>query len=236
MVREFELRKEVVLESSLEQVWHAIATAEGNSVWLFPTGDLHPDDPSVTTWDPPRRLAVRLPAADDGSTQSFEYLIEARDGGTTALRFVHSGILGDDWHDEYADMTSIGWDMYLHTLSEYFRHFPGRAATFVAAEGPAVSAAEEAWPKMLLALGLPGTPEIDEVVRLTPDGLAPIEGVVDYTGPSFLGLRTADAMYRFHGRAQLDMPIAVGHHLYGPDVDPDKACAGWQDWLSRVFA
>lgn len=235
MAREFKLRKEVVLEATPEQVWHAVTTAEGSSAWLFPTGDLHPNDPGVTAWDPPHRLAVSPPAADDGSTQAFEYLIEARDSGTAALRFVHSGILGDGWSDEYADMTSMGWDMYLHTLGEYFRHFPGRAATFVSAEGPAASAAEEAWPKVLRALGLTGTPEIDDSVRLTPDGLAPVEGVVDYASPNFLGLRTADAMYRFHGRARLGMTVAVGHHLYEPGVNTDTECVGWQDWLSRVF-
>src|SRR5262245_14061546 len=124
MAREFELHKEVVLAATPEQVWHAIATAEGSSTWRFPTPDLHPDCPDVAACDPPRHLAVRTPAADDGSTQAFEYLIETRDGGTAALRFVHSGIFGDGWNDEYVDMTSMGWDMYLHTLGEYFTHFP----------------------------------------------------------------------------------------------------------------
>ena len=35
----------------------------------------------------------------------------ARDQGTTVLRFVHSGILGDGWGDEFLDQTSQGWDM-----------------------------------------------------------------------------------------------------------------------------
>ena len=30
---------------------------------------------------------------------AFEYLIEGRDGGSTVLRLVHSGMLGDDWED-----------------------------------------------------------------------------------------------------------------------------------------
>ena len=34
-------------------------------------------------------------------------------------------------------------------------------------------------------------------VRLTPEGFEPIEGVVDHVSPSFLGVRSNDALYRF---------------------------------------
>lgn len=60
---------------------------------------------------------------------------------------MHSGFLGDDWDADfdYGEMTTHGWDLYLHTLAEYFRYFPGRPATFVAAQGPAESTMPEAW-------------------------------------------------------------------------------------------
>ncbi|MFD2421542.1 SRPBCC family protein [Amycolatopsis pigmentata] len=236
MTREFEIAKEVELDATPRQVWEAITTAEGTAGWLFTTEDVQPDGPGVITWDPPRRLAVQTPVADDGSTQAFEYLIEARDGGTAVLRFVHSGVLGDNWNDEYEDMMGAGWDMYLHTLAEYLKYFSGRQATFVTVEGPAASAEESAWAKLPRALGLPGTPAVGEKVRLTPEGFPPIEGVVDYTGPSFLGVRADDAIYRFHGRSQLGAPVAIGHHLYRPGVDQEKERDTWRSWLERAFA
>lgn len=236
MTREFEIAKEVRLEATPEQVWKAITTAEGNAGWLFTTEDIQPDGPGVTTWDPPQHLTVKTPVAEDGSTQAFEYLIEARDGGAAVLRFVHSGVLGDSWNDEYEDMTGAGWDMYLHTLAEYLRYFSGRPATFVFAEGPAASADLRGWAKIPRALGLPSTPEVGEKVRLTPEGFPPVEGVVDYAGPSFLGVRGDDAIYRFHGRAELGSTAAVGHHLYRPGVDQEKEQAAWRSWLERTFA
>jgi uncharacterized protein YndB with AHSA1/START domain len=236
MTREFEIAREVRLEATPEQVWEAITTAKGTAGWLFPTPDLQPDGPGVTGWDPPRRLAVHTPVTEDGSTQSFEYLVEAREGGTAVLRFVHSGVLADDWNDEYEDLTSAGWDMYLHTLAEYLSHFRGRSATFVSAEGPTASADPRAWAKLPRALGLPGVPAVGEQVRLTPEGLPAIEGVVDYAARSFLGVRGDDAIYRFHGRAQVGMTAAVGHHLYRPGVDQEKEQEAWRSWLGRAFA
>jgi hypothetical protein len=173
--------------------------------------------------------------AEDGSTHAFEYLIEARDGGSTVLRFVHSGFLGEDWSAEYEDMTSHGWDMYLHTLAQYLKYFPGRPATYVEAEGPQESAAASAWPVLLRALGLTGPVPPGEQVRLTPDGLAPIEGVVDYDAAQVLGVRTTDALIRFHGRAALGMTVAVAQHRYSADVDRDETQRAWQSWLNRVF-
>ncbi len=248
MAREFELRKEVALDASPEQVWEAIATGPGITSWFMPhevepreggvirvtVGD-YTQESTVTAWDPPRRFAVRSQQADDGSVHAFEYLIEGRAGGSTVLRFTHSGILGEDWEAEH-DGLSQGWDMYLHTLAQYLRYFPGRTATFVAAEGPRPSGQEETWTALKRGLGLTGAVTEGDTVRLTLDGLAPIEGVVDYVRPRFLGVRTSDGLYRFHLRAAIGMPVAVGHHLYADDVDQKEAERAWQSWLSRSFA
>src|SRR5215469_5868752 len=134
MAKEFRIEKEIELAATPAQVWDAITTAAGNEAWLWPMpGDLSPAAPPVATWERPERLVVRIPAAEDGSVQAFEYVIEGRDGGTTVLRFVHSGVMGDSWEDE---LTGHGWDMYLHTLAQYFLHFAGKPATFVLAEAP----------------------------------------------------------------------------------------------------
>lgn len=236
MSREFEIRKEVVLEATPEQVWQAIATPEGQAAWLFPP-ELDPDASGANAGaDPPNRLAVTTPTAPDGSFHAFEYVIEGRDGGTTVLRFVHSGMLSDDWGDDFAVMTGHGWDMYLHTLGEYLRHFAGRRATYVSADAPASSTDAETWPRLLRALGLGEDVATGETVSVRVDGIGTVEGVVDYVQPTFVGVRSADALYRFHGRALMGMPTAVGHHLYADDVDHDEQAKAWEAWLAQVFA
>ena len=61
----------------------------------IPAGGAPPEGSPVTTWDPPHRFVIRM-EAPDGSFNALEYTIEARDGGTAHLRYVHSGILADE--------------------------------------------------------------------------------------------------------------------------------------------
>ncbi|MBO0827158.1 MAG: SRPBCC domain-containing protein [Streptosporangiales bacterium] len=234
MSREFEIRKEVVLEATPEQVWQAIATPEGQAAWLFPP-EIDKDAAGADA-DPPNRLAITTPTAPDGSFHAFEYVIEGRDGGTTVLRFVHSGMASDDWGDDLAVMTGYGWDMYLHTLAEYLRHFAGRRATYVSAEAPPSSSAVETWPRLLRALGLGEDVAPGDAVSVRVEGAGPVEGVVDYVQPTFVGVRAADALYRFHGLASMGTPTAVGHHLYADGVDHDAQVKAWEAWLAQVYA
>lgn len=248
MPREFEIRKEIEVDASPEQVWQAIATGPGITAWFMPhevepgeggtvrlTIEGSEEESTITVWEPAKRLAYRGSVAEDGTVHAMEYLIEARDGGSTVLRFVHSGVLGDNWDDDYLGSLTHGWDMYLHTLRQYVTYFPGRPVTFVYANGPEASAAEDGWQVLWAGLGLDGPVEQGDTVRLTPDGLAPVQGVVDYVGPEFLGVRTADGLYRFHGLGQLGMPIAIGHHLYADEVDRARLEQDWTAWLHRLY-
>ena len=59
-------------------------------------------------------------------------------------------------------------------------------------------------------------------MRFTPTGLPEIDGVIDYRSSDLLGVRTADAMYRFF----VGMGIAyVGHHIFA-DVDRSRDPGG----------
>jgi hypothetical protein len=234
-MREFSIRREIELPATPDEVWRAIATGPGLTAWFGPMEAPEPDSPAVTAWEPGRRLEVRPPAGPDGSTHAFEYVISTR-AGSTWLRFVHSGIAGDDWSDEYGDTTASGWDMYLQTLAAYLRHFADRPATFVAAEAPPSSAGADAWPRLLRALGVAEDARPGEPVTLAPAAPRPVDGVLDYLTPGFLGVRTADALYRFHGRPGLGMPVAVGHHVYGETVDGALLTKRWQAWLDEIFA
>ncbi len=246
MPREFEIHQEIELDASPDEVWDAIATGPGITSWFMPiaveprkggkvtisVGDFTDDSGVVTEWEPPHRLASA--AGPEGARQAFEYLVEGRDGGSTVLRFVQHGFLGDNWDSEYESMRS-GWDMYFHTLGQYLTHFRGRTATFVSADGPPASADPLAYSVVLAGLGLPEGAREGARVHVRPDGIEPLDGIVDYRQPNHLGLRTADGLYRFHFRAALGMPVGVGHHLFSGDVDQKEHDRAWRSWLHRLF-
>ncbi|MEV0732488.1 SRPBCC domain-containing protein [Polymorphospora sp. NPDC050346] len=243
MTREFEIRQDVPLDATPEQVWEAVATGPGITSWLMPY-EVEPraggrvtvelggerEDSTVTAWEPPYRFAFRGPAAEDGSVEAMEFLIESRDGGATVLRFVHSGLASPDWGDEFEAQSAAGWDMYLHTLVQYLTHFTGRTATFVYGESPKTS--DPAGPLAVVrrALGVPDTVAAGDRVRVDPAGLPPIDGVADYATPDMLGIRTTDALYRFHGHPET---VRAGHHLFAPVQKAEKA---WQDWLNQAIS
>lgn len=234
MSRKFRIDKEVNLDATPDEVWKTIATEAGQAAWLWPS----PVDPSsdlVRAWDPPRKLAIRLPDAPDGSFQAFEYLVEGRHGGSTVLRFVHSGMLDRDWGDEYHSITGGGWDMYLYTLGQYFKHFRGRTASYVAAEGPTSSSEPEQWPGIAAALGLDGTAAVGTPVDVGLPG-AGAGGVVDYLTGGYIGIRTPRALVRFHNRSSLGMAVAVSHHHYEPEIEVDATETAWAAWLADAFS
>jgi uncharacterized protein YndB with AHSA1/START domain len=246
MPREFELRKEITLEATPEQVWEAIATGQGIDAWFMGRNQVEPreggrtamtigehtEEGVVTAWEPPRRFAYRGESPDGSQWMAFEWLIEGRDDGTCMLRLVQSGVLGDDWDTEY-DALSKGWDMYLHQLAQYLAHFRGRPATPVMAMRPGAAAEDHAWSRLWAGLGLDGPPAEGDPVRLTADGLEPVAGVVDYVAPDAVGVRSGDGLYRFI--RGFDGTVAVGHHLFSGDLDAKEAEQAWLAWLGRVF-
>jgi hypothetical protein len=234
MSREFEVKREVVLEATPEAVFAAVTTGTGN--WMFPV-EMEPavggvaTDPKVRSWEPPGRFAVRV-EGEDGWFNALEYVIEARDGGSAVLRYVHSGVITDDWDNQY-DGIGKHTDFYLHTLGQYLKHFPGRTATYVTIPGPDSSSGPEALESVKRALGVSGE---GETVRLDLPGLEPAEAVIDYLTPCFIGLRTPDALYRIFGRNNFGGTVDAAHHLFGSNVDKDKTEQAWRALLDGVFA
>ena len=141
MTHPFEIESTETLPADPEQVWAAIATGPGIDSWFMGRNEVEPreggtvametggrrEQAVVTAYEPGKRFATRTPTGADGRFMAFEYLIEGREGGSTVLRVVHSGMLGDDWQDEY-DALRRGWPFHLHTLREYLTHFAGRTA------------------------------------------------------------------------------------------------------------
>ena len=243
MSREFEIRREVELPATPEEVWDAVATAEGNAAWLFPnetptsqgeTGRFG----TATVFDPPRHFAVRV-EGENGWFNAIEDVIEARGGGTTVLRYMHSGIFVDDWDNQY-DAANQHTDFYLHTLGEYLRHFKGRTATYVGdspggIQGPEASTQPGALDRLKAALGLPDGAAEGDRVSISVEGIGPVEGEVDYLRGNFIGVRTTDALIRFFGRNVWGMPVGMQVHQFD-GVDAAQAKRAWSDWLGAVYA
>jgi uncharacterized protein YndB with AHSA1/START domain len=248
MPRPFEVRKEIEIEATPDQIWEAIATGHGIDGWYVGSGNsVEPreggrvrlvfgeeaGESTVTVWDPPRKLAYRdSEAAPDGSLHAFEYVIEAR-GGRAVVRLVHSGFLGDDWEAEYEALNE-GDFMYLHLMAQYVTHFRGRSATVVTVWRANEPDRDRVLAAFRKGLGLPPTATEGHPVRVAPEGLPPIEGVLDFVAPRIVGVRTDDALYRFlHGHQNV---AYLGHHIYREDLDEQALRQGWQAWLDRAFA
>jgi uncharacterized protein YndB with AHSA1/START domain len=248
MGRPFELSDEFRVDATPEEVWEAIATGPGVDGWFMGRNEIEPrvggatrtvmrggvEEATVTAWEPPTRFASRTPEGEDGAFHAFEYLVEGRDRGSTVVRWVHSGFLGENWETEYEGL-SEGDPMYFDKLRVYLTYFRGRTATPVEVLGPAVPDRDEAWARFHRALGLGGAPALGDRVRLTPEGLSVLEGVVDWSSRDFLGVRTEDGIYRFMHIAPFGGPTGVGHHVFRDDLDQTEAERAWGGWLTAVF-
>src|SRR3712207_3526207 len=108
-----------------QQVWEAIATGPGITSWFVPHeveegagGTVRMDfgpgfgvaSARVTAWEPPNRVVF---AGEGERALAYEWLIEARDGGTCVVRLVNSGFgPGEEWNADYDGMSS-GWRIFL---------------------------------------------------------------------------------------------------------------------------
>ena len=235
MAREFECKREILLTASPAEVWEAVATAAGNTAWLFPNEI--PMNDANTIWDPPHHFAVRMENGD--WFNALEFRIEGRDGEPTLLRYAHSGIFMDNWDTQF-DAVQQHTDFYLHTLGQYLTYFKGRSATYIGGgpgglQGPAESSGPDGFKRLQQALGIQTEAKQGDRARLTPQGIQPIEGVIDYLYPHFLGVRTADALFRFFGRNAFGAPVGMSIHSFDESLDADAVTEAWQNWLNTAL-
>ncbi|MEU7905408.1 SRPBCC domain-containing protein [Actinoplanes sp. NPDC049118] len=235
MGKDFETRLDAEVPATPGQVWDAIATGPGISSWFVGStevdgatvrtsfGDGWIPAGTITASDAPHRFAYRTATGDDGRFVAYEYLIEGRDRASTVLRTVTSGFLpGEDWADEFEAMR-YGTELFFRTLLEYLRWFPGRTATPVTVFGPQVTDWPRTWRNLHAALGLDATPRAGDPVRAELTG----DGVVYFTNPHTLGIRTPDALYRFI--RGLNGTLIAGHELFAA-----AGTAGWRQFLDSL--
>ncbi|WP_031477371.1 SRPBCC family protein [Streptomyces bicolor] len=242
MSKEFEIAREFEVDATPEQVWDAITNNTGG--WLWPS---EPPEPrvggkgamgsTVTAWDPPHRYTNRIENVEEIAEQTLnqlDYTIEPREGGRRAwVRYVHSGILVEDWDNQY-DAANRHTDFYLHTLRQYLTHFGGRTAAFATFDGPEASKAADALVAVGRALGV--GEDVAEGTRLTVHGPDEFDAVVDFRTPYFIGLRTDRGLTRVFGRNHWGYPVGISLHDFTPGADIKECEAAWQDWLNGVFS
>ena len=242
MSHEFADHYELELDQTPEQVWDAIATGPGLSSWFMGAAEVDPDAGAVeirmgafamrspiVAYEPGVHFAFRGTPSPDGRFFGMEFLLEAREGGTTVLRIVSSGFLpADDWEDEYEAMRS-GGRTYRDTLVEYLRHFAGRPGVALVAWAPPGDL-DRHWAALTADLGITAGTAVGDAVVLHPTGLPPIDGVVDHLTPEVVGVRGAEALYRFFRGFQA---TGVGHHDFS-GADAEASTAAWQSWLDAV--
>jgi uncharacterized protein YndB with AHSA1/START domain len=246
---------EVEVPGTPEEIWAAVATGPGIGSWFVPStveereggevvqqfgpGESMTVRGRVRVWDPPHRVV--FDGGDEGVGLAFEWLVEARDGGTCVVRFVNSGFgSGDGWDDQFDGMDA-GWRMFLHNLDLHRRYFPGQVGVAVQPMGMAAIGVDAAWGTLTGALGIPAASSEGDQVAAGPGTPTPLAGTVERAVPRMLTLRIHEpgpgtavvAVEGMDGQAA----ISVWFWLYGADAG-DRAPAvleGWQGWLADLF-
>lgn len=226
--RNFEIVYDTELPGTPERVWEAVTT--GTPAWMFPT-DQRPDVKTVHEY--PTHLVSRMDGPD-GWFNQLEHVLEPLNGGRARLHYVHSGIFGDDWDQQY-DGASRHTEFYLHTLGQYLQFFDGKPVVFTDIQGPAASQIPDGFVQLRKALGVESAQQ-GAPVDVDVDGAGRLTGEVDFTNEHFLGIRTSDAMYRFFGRNAWGAPVGMTVHDFSGSGDAETTAKAWGDFLGRVYA
>ncbi|MEV7661366.1 SRPBCC domain-containing protein [Paenarthrobacter sp. NPDC089316] len=226
--RNFEIVADTELPATPERVWNAV-TAD-TAAWMFPTDQW----PAVKTVEEyPAHLVSRM-EGPDGWFNQLEHVLEPVEGGRAKLHYVHSGIFADNWDEQY-DGASKHTRFYLHTLGQYLQYFDGRPVVFTDIQGPGSSQTPDGFVQLKKALGVDGA-AAGTIVDLELDGVGWLSGEVDFSDENFLGLRTAEAMYRFFGRNVFGAPVGMTVHDFGGSGDSELTAKAWGAFLEKVYA
>jgi len=241
MSRPFEITAETIVHATPEQAWDAINTPEGIASWLFPMprgeGESAWGGHDAVEWDPPRHSVMRMTGPDGTVVNQLENTFVDNGDGTLTIRYVHSGVFGEDDWDTMYDGASRHTSFYQHTLAQYLRHFNGRHAAYVTASGPDASREPGSFGRTIAAMGIGDGASVGDRVSFEVEGYGTVDGEIDYLRENFLGIRSADALYRVFGREVYGgEPVSVSHHLFADGIDVDSAQAAWQRWIDGVFA
>lgn len=238
-----------------EQVWEAIATANGISSWMLVTDleereggavtfHMGPDAAShgsVTAFDAPRHFAYEEPewAALAGHPEASvtpmatEFLVEATSGGTCTVRVVSSAFgTGADWEREFWDSAFTGWLPMFEIMRLYLAHFPGQQVTPMEAATTLPRSSDEVTAAMRAALG------VDQVGG--PVDARGSTGILERNDDHSFVVRLTEPVpglmaFLAHGDAKETWTMVQGH-LFADDAERwvEREQPGWQAWLEEL--
>ena len=194
-------RRSVQVETEVpgtpEQVWKAIASAEGISSWFVPArietdangqpkqlvlhfGPGMDSVKDITAWDPPHRFAAEGEFGPGAPKMATEWIVEGRSGGTCIVRVVHHLFAStDDWDDQLESMES-GWPGFFNILRLWLTHFQGRPGSSFNVMGTSSDTGPDVWRSLLATLGLTNSSPGARIQ--TPADSPQLTGVVETVG------------------------------------------------------
>ena len=248
----FEL--ELTVSATPEQVWDAIASADGISAWMVPTeldpreggavkfhmGPDRASEGTVTAFEPTRRIVYEEDwatlvghAGADVTPLVTEFLVEARSGGTCVVRVVSSAYgTGADWEHEFWGEMETGWAPMLDNLRIYLTHFGGQRATATTSTATFAVAPVEAIDRVRAALGVSTAGD--------PIDAAGVDGVVERTIAQHFLVRierpVPGLVSCFSFGDDAGSVVNLSAYLYGPDgpAAAERLRPEWQSLLDEL--
>jgi uncharacterized protein YndB with AHSA1/START domain len=243
---------EVEVAGTPEEVWRAIATGPGISSWYVPhtveereggaAMASFGDGPEmqipgrVAAWDPPHRIV--FDGGEDVGGLAFEWLVEAREGGTCIVRLVNTGFgEGESWDAQYDGM-SEGWKLFLLNLKLHLEHFAGQDATAMLPLAMWPGPREQTWATLTGLLGISPSPTIGDRLVVRAADAPPLAGTVVDAASWRLALvldePCAGTAFLAVERMGDHVGVSIWSYLYGPNRDAvvarDKP--QWEHFLS----
>ena len=87
------------------------------------------------------------------------------------------------------------------------------------------------------ALGIASDAGVGDAVHASLGGAGTLDGVIDYSTPEFLGIRSDDGLWRFFGRNHYGGVVGMSAHLFVEGgVDAAASEAVLKAWLDQVYA
>jgi uncharacterized protein YndB with AHSA1/START domain len=249
-----EIRLEVEVPGTPEQVWAAIATGPGISAWFVPTelaeqegglvtqefGPGMTVEGRVTAWEPPRRLVYE--AREGVHTMAFEWIVEARAGGTAVVRLVNSGFGTGPDADAQADAMEAGWRLFLDNLRLYLTHFRGRPSASIIVNGTGRGTKDEALGALLAALRVAGRPAVGARVTVAAPDAPPLAGAVQRVSEGMVTLLLDEpapgvAFLAAEGSGETRY-LSLYAYLFGDQAAAlaDRDRPAWRSWMRTRFA
>lgn len=227
MNKEFEIRQEIDLPGTPEDVWKAVT--EDTAAWMFPAGDW---ESFAVEKEYPTHLVSRM-EGPAGWFNQLEYEMSPGADGTH-LRYVHTGVFAEDWENQY-EGASKHTVFYLHTLGQYLEHFNGRPVVFSDVQGPDAATEPDALGRWLDSLRL-GNAVAGDTRSINLPGRGMQEVVVDFRNENFVGLRTGEAMVRIFGRNAFGHRVGLTVHDFRPGARAEDTAEAWQRALADAYA